>query len=186
MGNGKFYTVPAAKHLRQIVTQSELQLFYDHGDTTDATAIVIWYGEQYKQLFRPKQLAQLDMVVIQRKSLHVVALIEIEDTTDNPKTLIGDLMTTLLGSGIAIGAQTHWAIGPWTTLMVFAHVDNPARQAAYQGRIDYLQAQIGQLLPHIETNNARIGRVILDSFVTQTELDAKLQRYLTEAMGGGS
>lgn len=185
MGNGKLYTAPAARQLRHLVEPSDFQLFYDHGDADDAVAIAVWYGEPYTQPLRPKQLAHLDLAVVHAKSLRVVALIEIEDTTDNPKTLLGDLMATLVGGGIAIGAQTQWTIGPWTTLMVLAHVDNPARQQEYQGRIDYLQAQIRRLLPFIGTNNARIGAVLLDSFVTQVELDDKLQRYVRTAIGVG-
>lgn len=185
MGNGKLYTAPAAQQLRHSLEQSDFQLFYDHGAADDAMAIVVWYGDQYTQPLRPKQLAHLDLAVFHDKSLRVVALIEIEDTTDNPKTLLGDLIATLLGSGIAIGSQTQWTIGPWTTLMVFAHVDNPARQREYQGRLDYLQARISHLQPHIGTNNAGIGCVILDSFVTQLELDDKLQHYVRTAIGAG-
>ncbi len=185
MGNGKLYTAPAAQQLRHSLEQSDFQLFYDHGAASDAMAIAVWYGDQYTQPLRPKQLAHLDLAVVHDKSLRVVALIEIEDTTDNPKTLLGDLMATLLGSGIAVGSQTPWTIGPWTTLIIFAHIDNPARQTEYQGRIAYLQTQIRRLLPQIGTNNARIGCVILDSFVTQAELDDKLQYYVGEAMKAG-
>ncbi|MCE7985739.1 MAG: hypothetical protein DYG89_31565 [Caldilinea sp. CFX5] len=183
MGNGYLYTIPAAKALTRIVEQSEFQLFYDHSDAPGATAIVVWHGDLYTQPLRPKQLAHLDMALIHRQSSQVTALIEIEDTTDNPKTLLGDLLATLLGSGIAIGSQMHWVIGPWTTLMVLAHVDNLIRQSEYQGRMDYLQTQVEQLLPHLRTNNAKVGRVILDSFVTQTELDSKLQHYVSAAIG---
>ena len=180
MANGQLYTVPAAKQLHTFLDPAAFQLCYDHGAAPDAQQIVVWYGDTYAPPFRLQKLAHLDIAVIQRKSSRVLALIEIEDTTDNTKTLVGDLMVTLLGSGIAIGQQAHWSLGSWTALIVFAHIATPARQQAYQRRFDYLQAEVSHLLPHIGTNNAQIGRVILDSFVTQTELDDKLQRYLHE------
>lgn len=180
MANGQLYTVPAAKQLHTFLDPAAFQLCYDHGAAPDAQQIVVWYGKEYAPPFRLQKLAHLDMAVIQRNSSRVLALIEIEDTTDNTKTLVGDLLVTLFGSGIAIGQQTHWTLGPWTAFIVFAHVATQARQQAYQRRFDYLQAEVSKLLPHIETNNAKIGRVILDSFVTQTELDDKLRRYLHE------
>lgn len=180
MANGQLYTVPAAQQLHTFLDPAVFQLYYDHGVAPDAQQIVVWYGKEYAPPFRLQKLAHLDMALIQRSSSRVLALIEIEDTTANTKTLLGDLMVTLLGSGLAIGSQTHWSLGPWTAFIVFAHVATPARQQAYQRRFDYLQAEVTHLLPHIETNNAKIGRVLLDSFVTQTELDDKLRRYLHE------
>jgi hypothetical protein len=182
MGNGQQYTVPAAQQLRRLLKDTALQVVYDHGGASESSKIVVWYGAQYTAPFRPKQLAHLDIVIVNPALLQIVALIEIEDTTHNTKTLLGDVMTTLMGSGVAIAKQTTWQLGPRTTLLVLAHIADVGQQSTYAGRIHYLQEQVQLLLPHLQTNNARIGHIILDSFVTQAELDAKLQRYVSKVL----
>jgi len=182
MGNGQQYTVPAAQQLHWLLKDTALQVVYDHGGASESSKIVVWYGEQYTAPFRPKQLTHPDIVIANPALLQIVALIEIEDTTHEPKTLLGDVIATVLGRGVAIGEQTKWQIGPWTTLLVFAYMKDTARQSLYSSRIHYLQEQIHHLLPYMQTNNAGIHRVILDSFVTQTELNTKLQHYITDTI----
>lgn len=95
-----------------------------------------------------------------------MALIEIEETTDKPKVLLGDALATLLGSQVAFQGKQHWQVGSWTTLIVLAKRET----AASKERIDFLQAQVTQLKIQLTTPNANVGRVIMAGYVDEAEL----------------
>jgi hypothetical protein len=46
------------------------------------------------------ELSQLDIAIVEKNSDKVLALIEIEETNDNPKTFMGDLFGVFLGDHI--------------------------------------------------------------------------------------
>ena len=82
MSGGHRFTVPAAKALKDKLDLSKYEVIFDHGE--ESQTIVSWFGESYERPFRPKQLAQLDIAVIERASKKIIALAEIEDSTHNP------------------------------------------------------------------------------------------------------
>ena len=182
MAAGHRYTVPAAQKLAIVLTSSPYKVLFDHGDTHVSGQLVVRFGHTYVEPKRPKQLAQLDIAVVDPAMFKVLALIEIEDTTNNPKTLIGDVMATLLGDGLALDSETRWQVGAWTSLIVFAHVASQPGHALYRERIHPIARRLQALRPHMTTANAAIERLIVDAFADQDELDTKLSQHMQAAI----
>lgn len=173
MSGGNRFTVPAAEALIGQLDPSKYKVVFDHGGEESQT-IVSWFGESYERPFRPKQLAQLDIAVIKRSTAKIIALVEIEDTAHNTKTLIGDAIAALIGSGIAINNQTHWQIGRWSSLIIFAHFNTISSEVRFRPRIQYLRDQLNAIHGQLNTPNALIGKLYLGTFVDQETLNDQL------------
>jgi len=155
-------------------------VLFDHGqkgtDPPDKLGkIVSWFGSEYKLSAR---LALLDIAVVLHGSRKVFALIEIEETTDKPKVLLGDVLATLLGDRITFQRKRNLEIGPWTTLIVFAC----SSEGTHQTRIDLLEKQVNQLRSRLSTPNASIGRIVIDTFRDRLELQDRLKRQVAKAL----
>ncbi|MCC7362253.1 MAG: hypothetical protein IT317_22415 [Anaerolineales bacterium] len=114
-------------------------------------------------------LADLDIAIVERASDHALVLVEVEETTDRAKVLIGDVFTALLGSGVShLGRQLY--VGAWTTLAVVARL----RRAARADRLPFIEEQVMALKAKLTTPNAVIGRVLVRGYGTDAELEAVL------------
>jgi hypothetical protein len=182
MTDGHRYTVPAAIQLKQRLVEQAFDVFFDHGDAAEAHTIVVWAGHAYVPPQRPKQLAHLDIAVVDPASDHVICLVEIEDTAHNPKTLIGDLLAPMLGSGIAIGNKADYVVDEAATLIVFAHFKNEQEQQIYAERLAHIQKGIARIYTALAREGIAFGRCILDSFLDQEQLDQRLWDHVRPAI----
>lgn len=134
-----------------------------------------WYGPAYTQ---QSILADLDIAVVSHTSGRLIALVEVEETSAKPKLLVGDVLATLLGDRISFRGTQHWAVGPWTSLIVLAKVKTPADCE----RIAFVAQQVNLLSRHLTTPNAAVGCVVMEGFVDEAELGDKLRQHIHTAM----
>ena len=86
--HGKMTSI-LGKALSEHYSLKGYDVLYDHGIKSENVGkIVSWFGGQYN---RESELGQLDVAVLEKDSNKVIALIEIEETNDRPKTLLGDI-----------------------------------------------------------------------------------------------
>lgn len=173
MANGQNFTLPAALYLAEYYQDSPQQLFYDHGGAL-SQRIYVWFGAVYTAPNPAHHLAWVDIVVAEVTSGKVYQIIEIEDSTAKPKTIIADLMAVLLGDGLAFGGRTDWQIGRWTTLTVCAYVKDGKAEKKFQPRLAHLQHHITSVQAALQTRNAAIGRIVVETFKDHAELHHKL------------
>jgi hypothetical protein len=173
MANGQNFTLPAALYLAEQYQDSTQQVFYDHGGAL-SRRIYAWFGATYTAPNAAHHLAWVDIVVAEVTSSKVYQIIEIEDSTAKPKTIIADLMAVLLGDGLAFGGRTDWQIGHWTTLIVCAYVKDGNAQTKFQPRLAHLQQHITAVQAALQTHNAAIGRIVVETFTDRAELHHKL------------
>jgi hypothetical protein len=136
-----------------------------------------WYGPDYN--FNAI-LTDLDMAVVARGGNKVFVLVEIEETTDKPKVILGDVLATLLGRGIKFQGKRELEVGEWTTLVVMArssHQSNP-------DRVRHLSEQLQQIKSGLSTPNAVIGRIVVDTFDAESQLECKLKEQIQQALQG--
>ena len=90
---------------------------YDHGKggEKDVGVTSAWLGNKAEM---DNRLSEIDIAIIERNTNKVILFIEIEESGDNPKKIIGDAMATLLADGISSTSKPNLQIGPWTTLVV--------------------------------------------------------------------
>jgi hypothetical protein len=133
--------------------------------------IVSWFGPEYN---RDSRLALLDIAVI--SDTKALALVEIEESSDEPKTLIGDVFATLLGDHISYRGQ-DLEVGAFTTLIVLGR-----NNSGHSDSAALLEQHGNSFLSTRSSGNASIGRVVVDTFRDEGELEAKLKEQIERAL----
>jgi len=179
MSNGTL-TAQVACLLLQEFDQQGFDVLHDHGqkeiDSLDKLGkLRSWFGSALKS---ETVLADLDIAIVSRHDKKICALIEIEETTDKPKVILGDVLATLLGNGIAFQGRHDLKVGKWTTLIVIVY---DAHQS-HLDRLAFLAEQANTLKSKLTTPNATIGRIIVDTFTDKMQLEHKLKQHISEAV----
>ena len=134
-----------------------------------------WFGST---LNSKTLLADLDIAIVFRQDKKIYALIEVEETTSKPKVILGDILATLLGSGIAFQGKLDLQVGDWTTLVVMVS----DAHNLHKERLAFLSEQAAVLKEKLTTPNASIGRIIVDSFSSEKQLENKIRQHILHAV----
>jgi len=152
---------------RQLKEESLLRsysVYYDHGVAGEKGVCEI-SSVIGSDLRRENKISEIDIAILDR-SERVIFLIEIEESEDNPKKLVVDVITTLLGDKIFINGIEKKQIGDWTTLIVFSK----KTEGYHEKRIGDLEKRIGQLISNGETNGLKIKNIQLALFEDKEKL----------------
>jgi hypothetical protein len=173
-------TAQVAQLLQQEFSERGFDVLHDHGqkdiDPPDKLGkLRSWYGSTLKS---ETVLADLDMAIVSRIDKKIYALIEIEETTDKPKVILGDILATFLGNGIAFQGKLILQVGEWTTLFVMVYDPHQS----HLNRLAFLTEQMDLLKMNLLTPNATIGRIIIDTFSGKEQLEGKLRQHISEVV----
>ena len=170
-------TVKAAELLVGYYEAKGYRLFYDHDSSKDNVGkIVSWFGDTYN---RESELSQLDIAIVEKESDKALALIEIEETNDAPKTFMGDLFGVLLGDHISFRGERQFSLGEYTTLIVLGK-----SKVLHKKRNEYLGEQGMKIKSSLSTANSIIGNIVIDTFADEKGLYKLLSSVLDEALKG--
>lgn len=179
MSNGTV-TARIALSLQKEYKRQGYDVLHDHGLQELSSAykpgkLRTWFGDTPN---RQTLLSDLDIAIVNPDDNIVVALIEIEETTNKPKVILGDILAFLLGNGISFRGKNDFQIGEWTTLVVLSHDERQSHDA----RIAFLSEQTNSVKSKLDTPNAAIGRIVVDSFTDERQLGEKLDHHINEAI----
>jgi hypothetical protein len=179
MTHGKL-TSQVAVALAQEFTPKGFDVLFDHAvkgtvPPQNLGKIASWFGPEYRSF---TQLGFLDIAVVSRVSEKAIVLIEIEETTDQPKVLLGDLFATLLGEGVKFQGKRDLLVGPWTTLVILGR----SKLQSHQARVAYLMEQAEQITTGLSTPNSSIGQTVIDLFRDEVDLLEKLRFQINQAI----
>jgi hypothetical protein len=148
-------------------------VMYDHGTGGGENVGVTsaWIGDEKK---KDNRLAEIDVVIYARKERNAVLLVEIEESGDNPKKIIGAALATLLADNIASSGKENFPIGDWTTLLIAARGEGEAHIA----RTKEIESRISQLAGAPGVNKMGIGKTRLALFQNQDDLLTTIMEYL--------
>jgi hypothetical protein len=172
-------TVETAKHLQDFLKDKGYDMLYDHGNSSDKNVgtIVSWYGDG-KRPERDTELGQLDLAIVEQSSNKVIALIEIEETNDTPKTLMGDVCCALMGDHIDF-REKSLPVGVWTTLMIVGFSKEP-----HVKRNQHILAKVERIKPALSSKNSSIGKVIIKTFADEAKLPSLIMYELDKMFKG--
>jgi hypothetical protein len=139
---------------------------YDHGKkgNNDVRVTSSWIIDERKK--QDNRLSEIDIVIYSKKGNEAIQLIEIEESGDNPKKIIGAAMATLFGEKISSSGQADLQIGRWTTLLVLAKGEGDA----HLERTRLIEEKINDLLRVEGINKMKIGGVKLVLFQHEDDL----------------
>ena len=168
-------TVKAAETLSGYYKDKGYDVLYDHGlPKENVGKIVSWFGDTYN---RESELSQLDIAILKKGSNQTLALIEIEETNDNPKGHMGDLFGVLLGDHIRFRGERELSIGEFTTLIILAKSTVLRRK-----RSQYLREQGMKIKAGLSTGNSAIGNIIVETFADEKGLYTILSSLLGKVL----
>jgi hypothetical protein len=153
-------------------------VYYDHGDPSNPFVGTIPVSTE-EELTSKNQISQLDIVVVERdiNKNKAIALIEIEETTDTPKTLIGDIFTTLMGDSVHLpGRRNKAKVGNWTTLIIIG------KDAGHEDRNDRICNLANKAKSALGTGNSKIGNIVIEAFSENKLLKDVLMEKIDKAI----
>jgi hypothetical protein len=146
-------------------------VFYDHGEPGPSVGKIV--SSLDKAPAMGEELSQLDIAIIKKTTNKAVALIEIEETTDTPKTFLGDIFGILMGKSISFkGNSSGWKIGNWTTLIIIGNGKN------HEKRNEHLREMALKAKSTLGTENSQIGSIVIKTFSDGEKLPALLLSVL--------
>ncbi len=179
MANGEL-TKQVARVLQQEFNSKGVDILHDHGQKGIDPSINLgklrsYFGSSARS---DTILADLDVAVVSRDSEKVYALIEIEETTDKPKVILGDVLAALLGNGIMFQGRQNLRVGNWTTLVVMVRDVHQS----HSDRLAYLAEQTNHIRANLLTPNASIGQIVIDTFSDDEQLIYRLRKHISNAI----
>lgn len=183
MAHGRL-TSEVAITLSQELASRGFDVLFDHAvrgtvPPQNLGKIASWFGPEYRSF---AQLGFLDIAVVSKKSEKAIVLVEIEETMDQPKVLLGDIFATLLGDGVKFQGKRDLHVGPWTTLVILGR----SKLQSHRVRADFLSEQATQIKATLSTPNASIGQIVIDLFRDESDLLHKLRRLIQDVIRGAS
>ena len=163
-------TTKMARAISQYWEPRGYYVLYDHDPSSNNVGkIVSSFGGQPPR--RSTQLSHVDIALIEKSSGRVFALIEVEEMTDKPKVLLGDVFGILMGEHLSFGKDHPLLVDENTALFVFGK-----SKFSHAERISYVLDQVKRLSSNLETGNSKIKKIDIKTFST----DGELQELLTD------
>ena len=154
-------------------------VFYDHGTPSENVGnIVSTLEEKYG---REDELSQLDIAIVEKSpdlKDRAVVLVEIEVTSDRPKTILGDIFGVLFGEHVFF-KRKELQVREFTTLIVVG-----ISQVEHRVRNQQLQNRANGIKEKLETQNARIGKVVIKTYRNEDDLSTELPSLLERVVMG--
>jgi hypothetical protein len=150
-------TAKVAETLSKYYESKGYNVLCDHGPKKENVGtIVSWFGGEYN---RETELSQIDIAIVEKASDRAYVLIEIEETNDKPKLLLGNAFGILLGNKITFRGKPI-LVGDFTTLLIFGICNPP-----HTKRNEYLRDQVEIIKLHLSTPNSKIGNIVIETFI---------------------
>jgi hypothetical protein len=127
---------------------------------------------------RGTQLSYLDIAIVKKNTNQAVALIEIEETANRPKTIIGDIFAFLMGERVMFQGK-ELEVGNSTTLIVlgYSKLQHPKHN-------QYILEKVAQAKSALGTKNCEIGRIVIETYSDKNKLSSQLTSLLDKAFNG--
>jgi hypothetical protein len=169
-------TAKIARDFSKTFATRDIEVIYDHGDPSiDGSArvgqIASWFGNKYNAHSR---LALLDIAFIRKGSSDVLLLVEIEETSSDPKIILGDVFATLLGDHLKFQGKRDLNVSKNTSLLVMIK----GGKDQVKDRLKYLENQVNNLKFIMSSDNAQLGKIAIRSYMSDNELREGLRSYL--------
>jgi hypothetical protein len=172
-------TAKVAREISPYWEEHGYQVLYDHDPASDRVGkLVSSFGDLPYD--RNTQLSHIDIAIVEKKTPEkIFALIEIEETTDKPKTILGDLLGVLIGEHISFGKKHPLLVNEHTILLVFVK-----SKGSHDERNKYLLKKVMEIRSNLFTANSVIERIAIKSFCDEAKLSALLPSVLDRMFKG--
>jgi hypothetical protein len=149
------------------------QVFYDHGDQQSSANVAKVKGFVGDEVTRQTQIAQIDVMVANRKKKEAVLLIELEESDFTPKRILGDIFAILVCNNLAVltnHKQNYFKITPETSLIVAGSPPKGSKTAQIE---EIIKSRLGQFTTPIDSVQLQNVRIICNNAPVSTVSELK-------------
>ena len=151
-------------------------VLYDHDISSENVGKIV--STLKKNYGRDNELSQLDIAVVKENSDIVVLLVEIEETSDRPKTFLGDIFGVLFGNYVYF-RKRELHVGIFTTLVTVG-----ISKSEHVNRNQHIQECANSVKAGLETNNSKIGKIVIRTYRNEKDMLANLPGDLEIMVNG--
>lgn len=152
------------------LTLKNFDVYYDHGTASENVGKIV---STLKPAYgKDDELSQVDIAIVEQDTEKVAALVEIEETSDRPKVLLGDIFGVLLGNHIFF-KRRELQVGDNTTLIVIG-----VSKTQHLERNKHIQDYVNKIKHSLGTQNSNVGKVVIKIFQDDKKVLAKLPALL--------
>jgi hypothetical protein len=169
-------TVKLAERISLDWEDRGFNLLHDHGPASENVGKIV--STIMKEYRKEDELSQLDIAIVKQGSNKVAVLIEVEETTDKPKTFLGDIFGVLFGECICFKRKVL-DVGNFTTLLVVG-----IKKTNHKNRNEYILDRVNRVKASLGTQNTKIGKVVIKDYTDEAELLGKFPSLLDKAIKG--
>jgi hypothetical protein len=139
---------------------------------------ISWLGSEFKSSSR---LAFPDIAVVHRTSKKAILVAEVEESRAQPKLVIADIFSILLGDHITFGPdhKEELKIGSWTT---FSVLTKSTGRDSGDRRHQSLMARLDEVRKRLTAPNSCVGQISIGTYRSETELGDELIAQTKKAM----
>ncbi len=168
MNHGE-WTCRLGRYLKEYVgktTNSDLEVFHDHGDEGESHKIVPYLGVYGTGT----TLSNVDLAIVSKNGKKLLVLCEIEEEGAQPKLVIGDIVNIFLADKVCINGKGY--ILNDAVLILGVRVEKKGNNQNAESKV----ASIGNLIPKIIKDDALRGiKVMTITKPTYEELICELE-----------
>jgi len=148
-------------------------VLYDHGVSSKTVGKIVSYFSDKNE--RGTQLSYLDIAIVKKNTNQAVALIEIEETANRPKTIIGDIFAFLMGERVVFQGK-ELEVGNSTTLIIlgYSKLQHPKHN-------QYILEKVEKVKSALETKNCGIRKIVIETYSDKHKLSSLLTSLLNKA-----
>jgi hypothetical protein len=151
-------------------------VLYDHGVSSKTVGkIVSYFGDKNE---RGTQLSYLDIAIVKKNTNQAVALIEIEETANRPKTIIGDIFAFLMGERVVFQGK-ELAVGNATTLIILGY-----SKSQHPKHNQYILEKVEKVKSVVGTKNCEVRKIVIETYSDKDNLPNLLKPLLDKAFNG--
>jgi hypothetical protein len=151
-------------------------IFYDHSTSSENVGKI---GSTLKKDYgRDDELSQLDIAIVEHTSDKAVLLVEIEETSDRPKTFLGDIFGVLFGKHIYF-KRRELLVGDFTTLLVVG-----ISKTEHTERNQHIEDYANKIKRSLGTQNSKIGKVVIKTYRDKKDMLENLPTLLEMVING--
>ncbi len=170
-------TARIAEHLGSWLRPQGYDVFHDHGGSGANVGKIVSSVGKGLLPSRITELGQLDILVTKHDSRQALVLVEIEETNDRPKNLLGDALGTLLGDSITF-KKREFHVGSRTTLIIVGKGGH-----SHDARNKHLARNLKACRSRLSSANKAVGKVVLESQGSGRDMEGRLMEVITESLG---
>jgi hypothetical protein len=157
------------EYINEERSEKDYLVYYDHGDQARYDNVKVIKGFIGEKVKNANRLTDIDVLVANQEN-EILLLIEIEESPISPKTLLGDIFSSLVSTNFSVrkDEQVNFSVTSGSHLIIASFHPNPERRKNYR---DDIRRRIGEF--SVPEDSISVDNI---EFIIEADLDISLEK----------